>query len=155
MANVQSIGIAGMTVVTPPGQVRTTLGSCVGVAIYDRVAKIGGLAHVMLPDSSGGKGDRGKFADTAVDWLVDEVVGAGADKHRLTSKITGGASMFGNAVEGGLGARNVEAVKERLSKHSIRLAAEDVGGGKGRRMLLNPATGDVTVQIIGHEARVI
>lgn len=155
MATTHTIGIAGIKVVSAPEQVRTVLGSCVGVALFDRVAKIGGLCHVMLPSSSQGHGDRGKFADTAVDWLVDEVLKQGAQEKRLTAKISGGASMFGDQVDNGIGERNVEAVKARLSHHAVRLAAADVGGTKGRRMLLDPATGNVEVQIIGAAPRII
>jgi chemotaxis protein CheD len=155
MSEVHRIGIAGLKVVKHPDKIQTTLGSCIGIAMYDRVSKVGGMAHVMLPSSSGCHGDRGKFADTAVDWLLEDAVKAGCDKKRLAAKITGGASMFGPASDNGLGERNVKAVKERLAHHSIRLVAEDVGGQKGRRMMLNPDTGVVEVQIIGSEPRSI
>ena len=149
MSEVMNIGIAEIKVAKCPNTLRTVLGSCVGVAIFDRVAKVGGIAHVMLPDSSMGKGAKGKFADTAVIALIEDVLMAGADKKRLTAKISGGASMFGNKVDNGIGDRNIKAVKSRLSECAIRLAAEDVGGTKGRRMMLDPNTGDVTVQVIG------
>ena len=58
------IGIAAIKVVKAPERVRTVLGSCIGVALYDRISKVGGMAHVILPDSSEGSGDPGKFADT-------------------------------------------------------------------------------------------
>ncbi|MCA9254454.1 MAG: hypothetical protein KDA33_02405 [Phycisphaerales bacterium] len=110
---------------------------------------------MMLPDSSIGKGDKGKFADTAVDALIEDVAGAGGQLKRLAAKISGGASMFGTNVDKGIGERNIQAVKERLKKHTIRLLAEDVGGNKGRRMILDPASGEVTVQVIGAEPVVI
>ncbi|MCG8408372.1 MAG: chemotaxis protein CheD [Phycisphaerales bacterium] len=153
--NTHTIGIAGVKVVKSPEKIRTVLGSCIGVALYDRVAKIGGMAHVMLPSSSLGKGDKGKFADTAVDWLLDDVLKAGADKKRVTAKITGGASMFGTQVDSGIGDKNAKAVKDRLSHHSVRLAAEDIGGTKGRKMQLDPGTGQVEVQVIGADPKVI
>lgn len=152
---VHSIGIAGLKVVAAPETVRTVLGSCVGIAVYDPVARVGGMAHVLLPSSLLGHGDRGKFADTAVDWLLDEAVSFGCDKRRLVAKISGGASMFGSQVDNGIGEKNIRAVKERLSRHSIRLAAEAVGGTRGRKMLLDPATGRVEVQIIGSEPEII
>lgn len=155
MGDTHNIGIAEIKIAKCPDKLRTVLGSCVGVAIFDRVSKVGGLAHVMLPDSSIGKGDKGKFADTAVDALIEDVASAGGDPRRLTAKISGGASMFGKTVDKGIGERNIQAVKERLKKHMIRLAAEDVGGTKGRRMILDPASGEVTVQIIGAEPVVI
>ncbi len=151
MVETTQVGIAEIKVVQQPGQVRTTLGSCIGIALYDRVAQIGGLAHVMLPSSEGCQGDRGKFADTAVDGLLEELIKAGGVKGRIAAKITGGASMFGPVVDNGLGKKNAEAVKERLAHHGIRLVAQDVGGRKGRKMVLDPTTGDVHVQIIGSD----
>ncbi len=151
MSETHSIGIADLKVISHPDKVRTTLGSCIGVALYDRVCKKGGMAHVMLPSSQGCHGDKGKFADTAVDWLVNEVLAAGCDPKRLSAKIAGGASMFGPTADNGLGERNAVAVKERLRKHNVRLVAEHIGGQKGRRMMLSPNTGEVQVQIIGEE----
>ena len=151
MPATHTIGIAGLKVVQAPERVRTVLGSCVGVALYDQTGSTGGLAHVILPSSQHGQGDRGKFADTAVDWLLDEVLQAGAVRPRLAAKICGGASMFGKHVDNGIGERNIQAVKQRLSHHGIYLAAEAVGGLKGRKMTLDPATGQVEVQTIGAE----
>lgn len=155
MSVTHTIGIAGLKVVHAPDIIRTVLGSCVGVAVYDRVAKIGGMAHVILPSSKLGHGDRGKFADTAVDWLLEEAVAVGCDPKRMAAKIGGGASMFGTNVDNGIGEKNINAVRERLAHHGIRLAAEDVGGLKGRRMMLDPASGRVEIQIIGAEPTVL
>lgn len=155
MGETHNIGIAEIKIAKCPDKLRTVLGSCVGVAIFDRISKVGGIAHVMLPDSSIGRGDKGKFADTAVDALVEDIARAGGQLKRLVAKISGGASMFGANVDKGIGERNIVAVKDRLKMHTIRLAAEDVGGTKGRRMILDPASGEVTVQIIGAEPAVI
>lgn len=146
-----NVGIAEVKVIAQPDTIQTVLGSCIGIAIYDRVAKIGGLGHIILPDSKAGRGDRGKFADTAVDWLVDELIVAGCLKARLAAKITGGASMFGPGSNNGIGERNAEAVKKRLGHHSIRLVAEHTGGDKGRKMTLDPESGEVHVRFIGAE----
>lgn len=154
-ATIHSIGIAGIKVVRAPVKVRTVLGSCIGIAIYDRVAKIGGLGHVILPSSQEGSGDPGKFADTAVDLLVERLTAEGGEPKRFAAKITGGAAMFGPSVATNVGQRNADAVRARLAAHSIRLVAEDVGGASGRKMLLDPATGDVWVEIIGKESRII
>lgn len=151
MSHVHLIGIAGVKVVRQPDRIRTTLGSCVGVALYDRVAKIAGLAHVMLPSSEGCYGDRGKFADTAIEWLLRDLLEAGCDKSRLAAKIVGGASMFGPRRDHGLGERNADAVRKELQRHCIHIVAEDVGGQKGRKLLLDPAAGVVEVQVLGAE----
>ncbi len=152
---VHKVGIADIKVVARPDTIRTVLGSCVGIAMYDRVAGIGGMAHVILPCADGGKGARGKFADTAIDQLLDDLIREGSERGRITAKIAGGASMFGTSVDDSLGDRNAEAVKQRLAHHSIRLAAEDLGGTRGRRMLLNPSDGRVEVQIIGEQVSVL
>ncbi|MFQ5462312.1 MAG: chemotaxis protein CheD [Phycisphaerae bacterium] len=154
-ATVHSIGIAAVKVVKKPERIRTVLGSCIGVAVYDSVAGIGGMAHVILPDSTEGSGDPGKFADTAVDMLIEKLIEAGSVHKRLAAKIVGGAQMFGNKVCSGLGQRNAEAVKARLNHHTVQLVASAVGGGKGRKMQLDPATGEVHVAIIGQELEVL
>ncbi len=155
MSDLKTLGIAEIKTVQHPETMRTVLGSCVGVALYDRAVKKGGMAHIMLPSSDTCHGDRGKFADTAVDDLLNQVIRIGCDKTRLAAKICGGASMFGPKTDNGLGERNISAVKAQLKQHSIRLVAEDVGGQKGRRMTLNPQTGEVEVQIIGATPSVI
>lgn len=148
---VHSIGIAEIEVIKAPDRIRTVLGSCIGIALYDRCVKVGGMAHVILPDSNEGSGAPGKFADTAVDILLERLLEAGAVKARVTAKIVGGAAMFGNSTTQGLGDRNEDAVKARLSHHCVRLAGAAVGGTRGRKMLLDPATGDVVVEVIGEK----
>jgi chemotaxis protein CheD len=155
VTTIHTIGIAGIRVAAAPDRVRTVLGSCIGIALYDRAAKVGGMAHVILPCSQEGSGERGKFADTAVDDLLTQLLAAGGIRGRVQAKIAGGASMFGKPVENGLGDRNAKAVRDRLEHHAIPLVAEDCGGQKGRKITLDPTGGEVEVQIIGQPARVI
>ncbi|MBI5862913.1 MAG: chemotaxis protein CheD [Planctomycetes bacterium] len=150
-----TIGIAGLKVARGPELIRTVLGSCVGVTLFDRTRKLGGMAHVILPESSQGAGDRGKFADTAVDWLLEEVLKAGGQRDKLAAKIAGGARMFGTANNTHIGERNIDAVRNRLRKHNIPLIAEAIGGGKGRKMTIDLETGNVDVQIIGETPQTI
>ncbi len=152
---VRSIGIAQIEIAQAPELIRTVLGSCIGIAMYDRKQGVGGLGHVILPSSKEGSGDPGKFADSAIDILLEKLVAAGADQKKIVAKIAGGASMFGTESAVGLGVRNADAVKDRLSHHRVRLAAEEVGGRKGRRMLLDPSTGEVKVEVIGEEPKII
>lgn len=118
------------------------LGSCVGLVIHDREKGIGGLAHVMLPDSGGRKDRPGKFADTAVVALVDGLVEMGCQKSRMIAKIAGGAAMFktftGNL---NIGERNIAALKENLKSINIPLKAECVGGSVGRTIIYHPSDG--------------
>lgn len=137
------------------------LGSCVGVALYDKAQRIGGLAHVMLPDSrlSGKKKyNLGKFADTAIDALIKDMIKLGANPKNIKSKIAGGAQMFkvksGNSIMQ-IGRRNIQAVKEKLNLLNIQIVAEDVGGNYGRTVKLHCETGDFTIKSIGQGVKVI
>ena len=113
------------------------LGSCVGIALYDPQTKVGGLAHIMLPDSTQARAtdNSAKFADTALPVLLDQVIALGGSRNRLTAKIAGGSQMFSFAQATDvmrIGDRNVESVRSVLKAMSIRLVAEDVGGNYGR-----------------------
>lgn len=152
---VHSIGIAGIRVVRSPDKIRTVVGSCIAVCVFDQRNQIGGMAHVILPDSTEGSGDPAKFADTAVDMLLEQMLEAGADKKRIRAKIAGGAAMFGDKHTGGLGERNAVSVKTRLTRHAISVIASATGANQGRKVLLDPASGDVQVEVIGQEPQVI
>jgi len=155
------VGIAEYQVARSPHRLLTLgLGSCVGVALYDPVARIGGLAHVMLPDSkqfrSGGK--PAKFADLGVAVLVKELQRAGSRNGRMVAKLAGGAQMFfGNnrAMQMAIGERNVEAVRKALKELGIKIAAEDVGGSVGRTISLDTSDGLLTIRTLGQPVRVI
>lgn len=147
--------LGGVVVARSPDQLRTVLGSCVGVAIYDPHRKLAGLAHAMLPDAPDESPHQGKFADQAVDNLVTELLAAGARKSALRAKLIGGAAMFGPETDDGLGVRNAAAAEVRLSQHGIKIVARALGGTKGRKMTFDPATGQAEVNIIGEEAQTI
>lgn len=145
--NVVKVGIADMNIVEAPDLIRTSgLGSCVGVVIFDSARDIAGMAHIMLPDSSLAKSGNlniAKYADTAIQALVEQLLAKGAKKYNLKSKIAGGAQMFQFAAKNDfmrIGPRNVEAVKNELKKLGIVLVAEDVGGNSGRTIEFNPQT---------------
>lgn len=150
-----SIGIAGLIVVHAPEGIRTVLGSCIGIALYEKAANVGGMGHVILPDSTKGSGEPGKFADTAVDQLMDMMVEQGAKRTSIVAKIAGGATMFGVNQGSVLGERNAAAVKDRLRRHGVRVVAEAIGGVKGRKMALDASTGMVQVEMIGATPEII
>lgn len=116
------------------------LGSCIGLVLHDETKKIGGLAHVMLPKSSGKPNERaGKYADTAVEILLKELTQKGSRVSNLKAKLAGGASMFQN-FSGNLniGDRNAEALKTILKELSIPIIREDLGGTIGRTVTYYP-----------------
>jgi len=116
MGNIIRIGMADLKASHHPAILTTLgLGSCVGIALYDRTTKIVGLAHAMLPDSSQvkNKTNAAKFVDTAIELLVKEMLSLGASKKRM-SQAAGGAQMF-TFTQGAelmrIGQRNVAAAK--------------------------------------------
>ncbi len=137
MGEVVKVGMADLGVALPPDTIRTSgLGSCVGIVIYDNATLVSGLAHIMLPDSNQCRRqplNEAKYADTAIDKLIDEMKQQGARSFALKAKIAGGAQMFSFASEMmRIGPRNVEAVKGRLNELQIPIVAADVGGKNGR-----------------------
>lgn len=143
------VGISDMNVVTRPGMLITyALGSCVGICLYDKMMGIGGLSHVLLPDSTICPEDRNlmKFADTAVEELISRMEKAGARRFRLTAKIAGGARLFGGSGGIQIGDRNVVAVKAQLARFRIPLLAEDTGLDYGRTLEFHSEDGSVYVK---------
>jgi len=129
------------------------LGSCVGIALYDAQTKVGGLAHIMLPDSTQARAtdNHAKFADTALPVLMDEIVRLGAVKSRVTAKIAGGSQMFSFVQATDImriGDRNAEAVRVVLKAMSIKLLAEDTGGNYGRTVELQLDTGIFLIKTV-------
>jgi chemotaxis protein CheD len=161
MSEIVKVGMADLKVVKSPDGVTTLgLGSCVGIAIRDKLTKVGGLAHVMLPDSLAIKNNNNiyKFADTGIEELVRQMELNGAKRSRMVAKIAGGAQMFAfqnNSELVRVGDRNVEASKKKLKELGIPILAEDTGNSYGRTVIFYPETGDYVIRAVGKEERVI
>jgi chemotaxis protein CheD len=156
MENTYHVGMADLVVATAPATLITLgLGSCIGLVIFDSVAKVVGMVHIMLPDSRGAKTIEkvGKFANTAIPALIDEMLKRGASKARMKAKIAGGAQMF--AVPGvntdflAVGARNIKETTDMLAKAGISLVASDTGGNKGRTVEFSTTTWMLTIKTLG------
>jgi chemotaxis protein CheD len=151
------VAIGQWVVAAAPAKIRTLLGSCVGVVLYDRAARLGGLAHIVLPNARGTVDHPGKYADTAIPAMVAEFNRQleGKLRSRLTAKLVGGATMFQvNAAaqeNSGLniGQRNQEAVELILNELTIPILARDLGGASGRRLTLDTISGIVTIKVPG------
>ncbi len=136
------------------------LGSCIGIALYDPATKIGGLAHIMLPDSTAIKNNTNiaKFADTGITELLNQMLAMGASKARIVAKIAGGASMFemkGLSSIGNVGDRNAEASRKTLKELGIKLIAEDCGLNYGRTVELYCDTGKFIIKSVGKDIKEI
>ena len=157
MSETIKVGMADLKVCKSPDAVTTLgLGSCVGIAIRDPMTKIGGLAHIMLPDSKLIKDNSNipKFADTGIEELVRQMVAAGAGRSRLQAKIAGGAQMFAFQNKSNLlcvGERNVEATIAKLTQMGIPILAKDTGLNYGRTVIFFPETGEFVIRAVGRE----
>lgn len=162
MSEIIKVGMADLKVCKSPDGVTTLgLGSCVGIALRDPVTKIGGLAHVMLPDSTSIRGSENnlpKFADTGIKELVRQMEELGAKRSRMTAKLAGGAMMFSFQNKSDLvrvGDRNVEAAMKTLAELQIPVLASDTGETYGRTVVFYPETGDYVIRAVGKPEKVI
>jgi chemotaxis protein CheD len=137
-----------------PGDVLVSigLGSCIGLALVDRARSVAGLAHVMLPESTGSPdaASRHKFADLAVPALIDKVVALGTSATRLEAVLVGGARMFsfgGSSLD--IGARNEEATLAELRKRGIRVIAKATSGTKVRTIRVHVEGGRILCKEAG------
>jgi len=130
---------------------RTLLGSCLGLALYERRLQVGALAHVVLPASQGASGLPGKFADTVVPAMLVRLRElTNTSRLRLEAKIAGGSNMFATADAGNtIGVQNTLAIERALQGHQIPIAGRHCGGEQGRKMTFDLTTGIVTIDIVG------
>lgn len=161
MGRTVKVGMADLNVCKAPDMLTTLgLGSCIGIALYDPVTKIGGLAHIMLPDSTQMKNNQNiaKFADTGIEELVRKMVSIGASKQRMVAKIAGGAKMFevsaGSSI-GNIGERNAEASKKKLKELGIPLRSADTGLNYGRTVELYTENGEFHIKSVGKSLKII
>ena len=152
MSQMIKVGMADLNICKSPDAITTLgLGSCIGIAIYDPVTKIGGLAHIMLPDSTKIRNNSNiaKFADTGITELVNRMIRAGASKSRMVAKIAGSDTV------GSIGQKNAVASKKKLKELGIRLIAEDTGLNYGRTVELHCDTGQYYIKSVGKPLKII
>ncbi len=153
-----NVGIADLGVSSSPNILRTILGSCVGICLYDPDNKIGGLSHIMLPASRKPVNNIKKYAETAIPAMIDEMISAGASENRIVAKIAGGATMFKHvesSLMGDIGKNNILSVIGILEKLNIVIIAEDVGGDYGRTIDFYLETGELKIKTIGKDVKII
>lgn len=152
MKNKKIIGI-GEYAVSNSEEIIVTLGlgSCVGVCFVDKRKKIGAMIHVMLPDSGGKDTPKpGKYADSGIKIVLEEMEKRGANLSSLEVKIAGGAAMFGNSSKTmDIGKRNVDAIKNILKQKNIRIIAEDTGGNRARSIEFNIDNSELIIKKVG------
>lgn len=131
------------------------LGSCVAIMLHDAEARVGGMAHILLPTPALSRldGNPAKFPQTAVPRLIELMVAVGAKPQRIRARLAGGASMFAALAPPGtiqMGERNVVATRHVLNTHGVPLVGEAVGGDFGRTVRLRVSDGQVEVSTVAH-----
>ncbi|MCX8122845.1 MAG: chemotaxis protein CheD [Spirochaetes bacterium] len=153
-----TVPIADYKVSKSPDILRTILGSCVGICLYDPENKIGGLAHIMLPENNDKSTNPKKYADSAIALMIEELCKSGANAEHLVAKIAGGASMFKmpeNSFIGSIGINNVHKVRDVLNEYHITIIGEDVFGDYGRTVDFFLETGKLKIKSLGREDKEI
>ncbi len=127
-----------------------SLGSCIGVTLWDPEVRVGGMIHYMLPESSlspeKAKLKPAMFADTGIPALFRGAFGLGAVKKRLVVKVAGGSQLLDDNGTFNIGKRNFIVLRKLFWKNNILIDAEDVGGSISRTIRLNVGTGKVTLK---------
>ena len=154
------VGISEMRISRDPQDMIITysLGSCLGISIYDPLIKIGGLVQCMLPTSSldpiRAKSNPCMFIDTGIALLLDELTALGATRKTVMIKAAGASSIFDEKGLFKIGERNYQAFKKVMEKMSLQPAAEDVRGNLSRTMTLYMSNGTTTVKASGRETAI-
>jgi chemotaxis protein CheD len=152
------VGVADMAVSNDPAAdlVTYSLGSCLGITLHDAEAGVGGLLHVMLPDSTidhqKAENQPHMFVDTGIPQLFRAAYQLGATKSRIVLKVAGGADVLDSAKIFNIGTRNFKALEAILTKNSVRISASDVGGHISRTIRLDVSKGTLKVQTVGKDS---
>ena len=155
------VGISDMKVSNNPDDVLITysLGSCIGVTIWDPEVRTGGLLHYLLPDSNLDKEKAKKnpfiFPDSGVPLLFREAYKFGASKKRMIVKVAGGAQVLDNNDFFDIGKRNVLALRKIFWRNNVIVAGSDIGGTISRTIFFNIKTGVTLVKMPGRKASVL
>ena len=154
MKRVIEIKMGGLEIITnEEDELKTFVGSCVAICLFDLVSHVASMAHVMLPQKSDGmqsieKNDIGKYADEALSYMINGMIQKGADPKRMKAKMAGGAAIFAHESETSVfnvGQRNIVYLKQILKENSIPLVSEDTGENFGRWVRFDLHSGTLTV----------
>lgn len=135
--------------------VTSSLGSCIGVTLYDPGACVGGMIHCMLPlskiDPAAAAANPQMFTDTGIPALIEGMLEVGAQKQRLIAKAAGAAKLLDEKGTFKIGERNYIVFRKIMWKNHIPVAAEDTGGTMARTVYLYVNSGKTIVRSQGQE----
>lgn len=155
------VGVSDMKVSNDPESILVTysLGSCIGIAVYDRIARVGGLLHFMLPESSldpvKAKKKPSMFADTGIPFLFKAAYQLGAKKQRMKVVVLGGSQVLDQKGFFNIGKRNDMAVRKMFHKNNVIIDYRDVGGNSNRTVRLSVKNGEVLVKDSGKGEKIV
>lgn len=137
-----------------PTEVCTILGSCVAVCLYDRLERIGGMNHYLIPLWNGKGLQSPKYGNIAIHRLIEGMVNIGCRIENFEAKVFGGGNVIDTVSQESMmvGRKNIVIAQEVLDEYRIPVTARDVGGAFGRRIMLESQTGRVLLNYI-HEER--
>ena len=153
------VGISDIKVSNNAGDVIVTyaLGSCIGIVVFDPIARVGGMLHYMLPESSldqnKARENPEMFADTGIPLLFKTCYKLGADKKRMVVKAAGGASILDDTNFFRIGQKNIMAMRKIFWKNNVMINKEDIGLNYNRTVRLEISTGKVFVRTSGGEMK--
>ena len=135
-----------------PTEISTVLGSCVAVCIYDKVEKIGGMNHYLVPLWNENGLQSPKYGNISIPRLIENMINLGCQKHNLEAKVFGGGNVIEVSQEDMMiGRKNILIAKELLREYNIKITAQDVGGTRGRKILMRTDTGKIFLRYTGVE----
>lgn len=130
-----------------PAVIKTVLGSCISVCLWDPSLKVGGINHYMYPYWDGNGLATPQYGNVAMKSLLDAMLLAGSRRDKIIAKVFGGAMLLGGANPAlHVGKRNLGVCKTYLHRFNIHVAAEDTGGNRGRSLLFFTETGQVLLK---------
>jgi chemotaxis protein CheD len=129
-----------------PTIITTILGSCISVCLWDRLQRIGGMNHFVLPEAST-YSTGGRYGDVSLELLLAQMIGLGSRTGAMLAKVFGGAAVLPmNATAETVGERNLDMALRTLKRHRVSVAAHRTGGESGKLIKFNTWSGEVAVR---------
>jgi len=142
------VPMAGIVTSSAPTVLETLLGSCVGISLWCQETHHGALAHAMLSESQGCLKQPGRFVDTAIPEMLDQLGKKGARRRAIVAKICGGSNMFKTSSSAHeVGRKNIDMACKLLRLQKIPILAQHVGGTSGRVIYQDLETGEIRVKV--------
>lgn len=135
---------------TKPTEISTVLGSCIAVCLYDKVEQVGGMNHYLVPLWNDNGLQSPKYGNISIPRLIENMLNIGCQKHNLEAKLFGGGNVIDVSHEDMMiGRKNILIAKEILREYGIKITAQDVGGNRGRKILMRSDTGKIFLKYTG------